>query len=49
MEKIVRNEHIISLRMPNQMRSNLETIAIENECSISSVIRYAISNLVTDE
>lgn len=49
MEKIVRNEHIISLRMPNQMRSNLEAIAVENECSISSVIRYAISNLVTDE
>ena len=49
MEKIVRNERIISLRMPNQMRSNLETIAVENECSISSVIRYAISNLETDE
>ena len=49
MEKIVRNEHTIGLRMPNQMRSNLETIATENECSISSVIRYAISNLETDE
>lgn len=49
MERIIRNEHTMSLRMPNEMRSNLETLAVENECSISSVIRYAISNLVLDE
>ena len=49
MEKIVRNEHTISLRMPNEMRSNLETLATNNECSMASVIRYAISNLVSDE
>lgn len=49
MEKIIRNSYTISLRMPKEMRSNLETIAVENECSVSSVIRFAISNLVTNE
>ena len=49
MENIIRNRHTISLRMPKEMRSNLETIATANGCSISSVIRYAISNLVVNE
>jgi predicted DNA-binding protein len=49
MEKLVRNEHTISLRMPSEMRSNLETLAVENKCSVASVIRFAISNLVSDE
>jgi predicted DNA-binding protein len=49
METIIRNKHTISLRMPNEMRNNLETLATANDCSISSVIRYAISNLVVNE
>jgi hypothetical protein len=43
------NDCFITLRVPSEMRSNLETIAVQNECSISSVVRYAVSNLATDE
>jgi len=43
------NDCFITLRIPNEMRSNLETLAVANECSMSSVIRFAVSNLVTDE
>ena len=43
------NDELISLRMPIAMKQDLEQIAINNECSISSVVRYAVSNLVKDE
>jgi len=43
------NDCFITLRIPTDMRSNLENLAVENECSMSSVIRFAVSNLVTDE
>lgn len=43
------NDCFITLRVPSEMRSNLETIAVQNECSISSVIRFAVSNLQSNE
>lgn len=43
------NDCFITLRVPSEMRSNLETIAVQNECSISSVVRFAVSNLQSDE
>jgi len=43
------NDCFVTLRIPSEMRSNLETIAVQNECSISSVIRFAVSNLQSDE
>jgi Arc/MetJ-type ribon-helix-helix transcriptional regulator len=43
------NDCFVTLRIPSEMRSNLETMAVANECSISSVIRYAVSNLQSDE
>lgn len=43
------NDCFVTLRIPSEMRSNLETMAVQNECSISSVIRYAVSNLQSDE
>ncbi len=43
------NDCFITLRIPTEMRSNLETLAIENECTLSSVVRYAVSNMVSNE
>lgn len=49
MENIIKKRSTTSLRLSDQMKIELEEIAISNECSISSVIRYAISNLIEDE
>lgn len=35
----------VCLRITNEMRSNLEQIATENEASISEVMRYAFKTL----
>lgn len=44
-----KKDSLFTLRMPSAMRSNLETIATENECSISSVVRYALNNLTNEK
>jgi len=49
MENKILNDCLLTLRMPSNMRSKVETLAIDNECSVSSVVRYAISNLQSDE
>ena len=44
-----KNDELITLRIPMQMKADIEQIATDNYCSMSSVIRYAVSNLVKDE
>lgn len=35
----------LTIRMTSKMRGDIEEIALENECSVSSVVRYALDNL----
>lgn len=44
-----KNDEIITLRIPMQMRAEIEQIAVDNHCSMASVVRYAVSNLMKDE
>ena len=44
-----KNDEIITLRIPMQMRTEIEQIAVDNHCSMASVVRYAVSNLMKDE
>ena len=37
--------HTISLRVTNQMRTDLEEIAMKNEATMSEVLRFALSNI----
>ena len=43
------NDSFITLRIPSEMRSNLETLAVENECTLSTVVRFAVSNMTVNE
>ncbi len=43
-----KNDEIITLRIPMQMRTEIEQIAVDNCCSMASVVRYAVSNLVSE-
>jgi hypothetical protein len=38
-----------TFRMPNGLRSNLEDIAIDNEVSMSELVRYSLKNLIDNE
>ena len=42
-----KRSEMVSLRITNKMRCSLEDIAIENEASISEVMRYAFQTLIT--
>ena len=44
-----KNSSRISLRLPTQLKTHIENIALVNDCTTSSVIRYALENLQEDE
>tara|TARA_R110002050_G_scaffold39213_1_gene96357 strand:+ start:342 stop:491 length:150 start_codon:yes stop_codon:yes gene_type:complete len=43
------NPESFTLRMPTSLRIDLETIANENEVSLSELVRYSLNKLVNDE
>ena len=43
------NPESFTLRMPTSLRIELETIANDNEVSLSELVRYSLSKLVEDE
>ena len=43
------NKNSFTFRMPNSMRENLESVAMENEASSSEVVRYAISQFLEND
>lgn len=43
------NNCFMTFRLPTKMRSNLEEIAMKNECTVSSVVRYAVKNIAKNE
>jgi len=49
MTQRTKNDEIITLRIPMKMRTEIEQIAVDNHCSMASVVRYAVSNLMKDE
>ena len=40
---------IFSLRLPETMLSNIESLAMENETTTSEVVRYAINKVIKNE
>jgi len=48
MQNKQKNDEFITLRIPTQMRTEIEQIATDNYCSMASVVRYAVSNLVKE-
>ena len=43
------NKSMMSFRLPNSLKTEIETIATQEEASTSEVIRYALSNFVKNE
>jgi predicted HicB family RNase H-like nuclease len=43
------NAQSLTFRIPISLREELETIATENEVSLSELIRYSLKNLVNNE
>ena len=43
------NPESFTLRMPTSLRIELETIANENEVSLSELVRYSLNKLVENE
>ena len=43
------NPNTFTFRLPNGLRSKLETIADDNEVSLSELVRYGLNKLVNDE
>jgi predicted HicB family RNase H-like nuclease len=47
MKKI--NASTFTFRLPNGLRSKLETIADDNEVSLSELVRYSLKSLANNE
>lgn len=43
------NKSMMSFRLPNSLKTEIETRAKQEEASTSEVVRYALSNFVKDE
>ena len=43
------NPNTFTFRLPNGLRSKLETIADDNEVSLSELVRYSLKSLANNE
>ena len=43
------NPNTFTFRLPNGLRSKLETIADDNEVSLSELVRYSLKSLTNNE
>ena len=43
------NPNTFTFRLPNGLRNKLETIADENEVSLSELVRYSLKSLTNNE
>ena len=43
------NQNTFTFRLPNGLRNKLETIADDNEVSLSELVRYSLKSLTNNE